>query len=245
MSCTRVMTDEVRKTYWRTNAFAWIPTRYRASITWLSSNCWAQDGALYVVSYVEAAPAATAQARDLIVQYAKSIRQEPGNIQSISLQRIGERNHFAIVEVWKDKDSQVAHANATATQAFRAKLDALLRSPYDERSHVALSVATASKMPAPTAIYVVTHIDIFPPSQAVGLDQIRALSDDSRKDDGNIRFDALQQTNRGNHITLVETWDGMSAVANHGADEHMKQFRKKIFSISGGLYDERFYQAID
>ena len=25
----------------------------------------------------------------------------------------------------------------------------------------------------------------------------------------------------------------------------MTQFRKKIFPISGGLYDERFYQAID
>jgi quinol monooxygenase YgiN len=205
----------------------------------------AQDSALYVVSYVEAAPAATAQSRDLIVQYAKSIRQEPGNVQSASLQRIGEPNHFAIVEVWKDKDSQAAHGSASATQAFRAKLEPLLRSPYDERTHVGLNVAAASKAPAPSAIYVVTHIDIFPPSQAVGLDQIRALSDDSRKDDGNIRFDALQQTSRGNHITLVETWDGMKAIDTHGADEHMKQFRKKIFTISGGLFDERFYQAID
>jgi len=62
---------------------------------------------------------------------------------------------------------------------------------------------------------------------------------------GNVRFDALQQTSRGNHITLVETWEGMKAVDTHGADEHMKQFRKKILSISGGLYDERFYQVID
>src|SRR5450631_908175 len=205
----------------------------------------AQDGALYVASYIEVTPAATAQARDQIVQYAKSIRQEPGNIQNATLQRIGEQNHFAVVEVWKDKDAQAAHVNAPATQAFRAKLEPLLRSPYDERTHVGLNVAAASKTPTPSAIYVVTHIDIFPPSQAAGLEQIRALSDDSRKDDGNIRFDALQQTNRGNHITLVETWDGMKAIEAHGADEHMKQFRKKIFSISGGLYDERFYQAID
>jgi quinol monooxygenase YgiN len=205
----------------------------------------AQDGAFYVVSYVEVTPAATVQARDLLVQYAKNTRQEPGNIQSASLQRIGEQNHFAIVEVWKDKDAQAAHASASTTQASRAKLEPLLRSPYDERTHIGLNVAAASKAPGPSALYVVTHIDIFPPSQAAGLEQIRALSDDSRKDDGNIRFDALQQTKRGNHITLVETWDGMKAIEAHGADEHMKQFRKKIFAISGGLYDERFYQAID
>ncbi len=211
----------------------------------ISQTAAAQEGALYVVSYVEVTPAAMAQARDLIVQYAKSIRQEPGNIQSAPLQRIGEQNHFAIVEVWKDKGSQAAHASALATQAFRAKLDPMLRAPYDERTHVGLNVGAASKTPAPSAIYVVTHIDIFPPSQAAGLDQIRALSDDSRKDDGNIRFDALQQTNRGNHITLVETWDGMKGIEAHGADGHMTQFRKKIFAISGGLYDERFYQAID
>jgi quinol monooxygenase YgiN len=55
----------------------------------------------------------------------------------------------------------------------------------------------------------------------------------------------LQQASRGNHITLVESWDGAKAIEAHGADEHTKQFRKKIFSISGGLYDERFYQAVD
>jgi quinol monooxygenase YgiN len=205
----------------------------------------AQEAVFYVVSYVEVAPAATAQARDQMVQYAKSMRQEPGNIQSMSLQRIGEQNHFAIVEVWKDKDSQLAHASAPATQAFRAKLEPSLRSPYDERTHLGLNVAPASKTPASGAVYVVTHIDIFPPSQAVGLDLIRTLSVDSRKDDGNIRFDALQQTSRGNHLTLVETWDGMKAVDTHGADDHMKQFRKNIFPISGGLFDERFYQSID
>jgi quinol monooxygenase YgiN len=205
----------------------------------------AQDATFYVVSYVEVTPASTSQARDLIAQYVKSIRQEPGNVQSVALQRIGEPNHFAIVEAWKDKDAHVAHAGAAATQASRAKLDPMLRSPYDERTHVGLNVAAASKAPVPGAVYAVTHIDIFPPSQAVGLDLIRTLSDDSRKDPGNVRFDSLQQTSRGNHLTLVETWDDMKSVDGHGASEHMTQFRKKIFPISGGLYDERFYRAVD
>lgn len=180
----------------------------------------AQDATFYVVSYVEVTPASASPARDLIAQYVKSIRQEPGNVQSIALQRIGEPNHFAIVEAWKDKDSQLAHAGAASTQASRAKLEPLLRSPYDERTHVGLNVAAASMTPAPDAVYVVTHIDIFPPSQAVGLDLIRTLSDDSRKDPGNVRFDSLQQTSRGNHLALVETWDGMKSVDRHGAVCH-------------------------
>jgi quinol monooxygenase YgiN len=200
----------------------------------------AQDGSLYVVSYVEVTPTATAQARDLIAQYAKSIRQEPGNVQSASLQRIGGQNHFAVVEIWKDKESQVAHGNASATQAFRAKLEPLLRSPYDERTHVALNVAAASKMPAPTAVYVVTHIDIFPPSQAVGLDLIRALSDESRTDEGNIRFDALQQTSRGNHITLAETWDGIrrskpTGRMNTRSSSARRYFRSAVASTTSGF----------
>jgi len=204
----------------------------------------AQD-ALYVVTYVEAAPASAAQARALIAQYAKGVRQEPGNVQGVPLQRIGAPNHFAIVEVWKDKDAQAAHTAAASTQAFRGSLDPLLRSPYDERTHVAINVAPVAKSPSSGAVYVVTHIDIFPPSQAAGLEQIRALADESRKDDGSVRFDALQQTSRGNHETLVEAWASAAAVDAHGAAEHVRQFRRKLFPISRGLYDERLYQAID
>jgi quinol monooxygenase YgiN len=204
----------------------------------------AQDN-FYVVSYVEAVPQSADQARALITQYARAIRQEPGNVQGLALQRIGVPNQFAIVEVWKDKDAQASHAATASSQGVRNNLAPLLRSPYDERTHVPISVAPAAKPSAPGALYVVTHIDIFPPSQAAGIAQIRTLADDSRKDEGNLRFDALQQTSRGNHETLVEAWENSSALAAHGASNHVKEFRAKLFPISGGLYDERIYQVIE
>jgi quinol monooxygenase YgiN len=204
----------------------------------------AQDN-FYIVSYIEAAPQSADQARGLITQYVKALRQEPGSVQSVALQRIGAPNQFAIVEVWKDKDAQTSHAAAAPSQGFRSNLAPLLRSPYDERTHVPISVAPATKPPASGAIWVVTHIDIFPPSQAAGIGQIRTLADDSRKDEGNQRFDALQQTSRGNHETLIEAWENSSALAAHGASNHVKDFRAKLFPISGGLYDERVYQLIE
>jgi len=203
----------------------------------------AQD-ALYVVGYVEAVPQSAEQARALITQYAKALREESGAVQSLALQRIEAPNQFAIIEVWKDKETQAIHAAAVSSQAFRASLAPLLRSPYDERTHLPINVAPMTKPSAADAVYVVTHIDIVPPSQAAGIGQIRALSDDSRKDSGNLRFDALQQTSRGNHETLIEAWENASALDRHGASAHMKDCRGKLFPISGSLYDERFYRVI-
>jgi len=204
----------------------------------------AQD-ALYVVGYVEAVPQSAEQTRALITQYTKALRQEPGAVQSLALQRIGAPNQFAIIEVWKDKETQAIHAAAVSSQAFRASLAPLLRSPYDERTHVAINVAPMTKPSGVDAVYVVTHVDIVPPSQAAGIGYVRALADDSRKDSGNLRFDALQQTSRGNHETLIEVWENTSALEAHGASDHMKDFRGKLFPISGSLYDERLYRVIE
>src|SRR4051812_31861030 len=114
---------------------------FALSVLVLSPAASAQDATIYVVSYIEATPAAATPARDMVVQYVKAIRQEPGNTQATALQRIGEPNHFVVVEAWKDKDAQATHGAAAGTHAFRGKLDGSLRSPYDERTHVALNVA--------------------------------------------------------------------------------------------------------
>src|SRR5215471_4030118 len=104
----------------------------------------AQD-AFYVVTYVEAVPQSAEQTRALITRYTMALRQEPGAVQSLALQRIGAPNQFAIIEVWKDKEAQASHAVAASNQAFRASVAPLLRSPYDERTHTPLNVAPMTK----------------------------------------------------------------------------------------------------
>ena len=205
----------------------------------------AQDTA-YVVSYFETAPAAAGEAAALARAFGEAGRKDDGNLRFDVMQRIGQPNHFSIVEVWKDAKAQGAHAAAAPTKQFRDKLQPLLRSPYDERPHSGLAVgAMQASGVNRDAIYVVTHVDFIPPGKDAGIELIKGLSGASRKDDGNLRFEALQQTSRPNHLTLFEIWKDPRAADNHGVAPHAKQFREKAAPISGALFDERMYKSIN
>lgn len=205
----------------------------------------AQDAA-YVVSYFETAPAAQAEAAALARAFGEASRKDEGNLRFDVMQRIGPSYHFSIVEVWTDAKAQAAHAAAAHTKQFREKLLALLRSPYDERPHTGLAVGPMQMTGANRdAIYVVTHVDFIPPGKDAGIELIKALSEASRKDDGNLRFETLQQSSRPNHLTLFEVWKDLKAVDNHGVAAHTKLFREKASPISGALFDERMYRSIN
>ena len=200
----------------------------------------------YIVTYIEVMPAAKDHARGLARKLGAASRKDDGNLRFEVLQRIGQANHFAILEAWKDKDAQAAHAAAAHTKEFREKLTPMLRSPYDERPHSVLSVGAPSAAKAgATAIYAVTHVDVVPTEKEKGIGFVKDLSEASRSDAGNIRFDALTQASRPNHMTVVETWKDQKSVDAHGVTEATKQFREKLSPLSGSLYDERLYKAIN
>src|SRR2546422_96076 len=69
--------------------------------------------------------------------------------------------------------------------------------------------------PAMGAVYVVTHVDVIPPRKDDGVAAVKQLADDSRKGDGNLRFEVVQQTNRPNHFTVVEIWKDAKAIDVH------------------------------
>ena len=58
-------------------------------------------------------------------------------------------------------------------------------------------------------------------------------------------FDVWQQTNRPNHFTVVETWLNRPAYDAHFAHQQTKDFRGKLVTMTGALYDERLYRTID
>jgi quinol monooxygenase YgiN len=207
----------------------------------------AQDADVaYIVAYMEATPPAAAKVLALVRDFGKASRKDDGSLRFEVLQRIGQPNHFAILEAWKNKDAQAAHAAAAHTKQFRGNLDALLRSPYDERPHTALSIASMQAATAgEAAVYAVTHVDIVPTSKDVGVALVKQLSEDSRKDKGNVRFDALTQASRPNHMTVVEIWQDQNALEAHGMTAHTKEFREKLMPLSGSLYDERLYKAVN
>ena len=203
----------------------------------------------YVVTYFETGASHTGKARSLLQQLARASRREAGSVRFEVLQRIAHPDQFVILEAWKNKDAHAAHAGAEHTRTFREKLQALLRGPYDERPHIALAVASTPAMSTgeakKAAIYAVTHVDIVPKEKDTGVGLVKQLSEDGRKDGGNVRFEALTQASRPNHMTVVEIWSGKQPLEAHAVAAHKKAFREKLMPLSGSLYDERFYRAVD
>lgn len=207
----------------------------------------AQDtGTAFVVTYIEVAPSAVDEARGLLRQLREASRKAAGNQRFETLQRSERTNHFAIIEAWGDQKAREAHALAAPTKQFRETLQRLLSAAYDERAHIALSVGPPPASPAgKDAIYVVTHVDIVPTFKDKGVAQVKDLAETSRREAGSVRYDALTQSNRHNHMTLVEIWKDQKAFDSHIVAAHMKRFRDDLLPLTGSLYDERLYRSID
>ena len=93
-------------------------------------------------------------------------------------------------------------------------------------------------------IFVVTHIDIVPSRKDEGLAFVEGMAKSSRADPGNIGFYALVQSNRGNHVTLVEEWQDEESWQAHVVSSHMRIARRNLLPTSGALYDERLFEQL-
>jgi quinol monooxygenase YgiN len=199
----------------------------------------------YAVIYIEVEPAQADAARRLLAHYRDALKDK-GALEFAVFEQIGRPNHFAIVEQWPSAKAREDNAASAASREFRAALAPLLIAPYDERPHFALSTGTRAAMPAavPTVVYVVTHVDMVPPKREEGVTEVRKLAEASRGTAGNIRFDALVQASRLNHLTLVEAWTDAPAQQAHSATNPTRSFRTALGPISGALYDERLYALL-
>lgn len=180
-----------------------------------------------------------------------------------------------ILEVWSGPEARADHADSAHTIAFRNALEPMLYAPYDERPHVGLVAGDLGMMPVGDAstVHVITHADIIPPEQFApcerqvgpngpcGNEMMVDLAEFGRTHTGNLRFDVLTQSNRGNHMSVVEMWDGAGSQAAHQNTAEKKAFRNQLSGIpaaggvngnpqfvlnmlTGSLYDERLFQLI-
>jgi len=206
---------------------------------------YAQDNAVYVVSYIDVAPAARGMATSLLRQLASASRKDEGNMRFDILQRAAPSNQFAIVAIWKDQKAYDAHLAASHTKEFREKIKPQLISAIDDRVHTGMEIAaTPAGKNGRGAIVVVTHVDVPPPKKDECIAALKTLVADSRKDPGSVRFDVFQQGNRPNHFSVVEIWKSQSAYEAHITAVSTKKFRDQLTPMSGALYDERLYRAI-
>jgi len=206
---------------------------------------YAQDNAVYVVSYIDVAPAARGMATSLLRQLASASRKDEGNMRFDILQRAAPSNQFAIVAIWKDQKAYDAHLAASHTKEFREKIKPQLISAIDDRVHTGMEIAaTPAGKNGRGAVVVVTHVDVPPPKKDECIAALKTLVADSRKDPGSVRFDVFQQGNRPNHFSVVEIWKSQSAYEAHITAVPTKKFRDQLTPMSGALYDERLYRAI-
>jgi quinol monooxygenase YgiN len=212
----------------------------------LASTASAQSTAtVYAVTYIEVVPSAKDNVAALLKEWSAAARKDDGNQNLELLQGSLRPNQFVIVGAWKDQTSLDANLGAAHTKSVREKLQPHLVSPNDGRTHTGFAVGTAQTARAPGAVYVVTHVDVPPPSRADCEVLLRQLAEASRKDEGNLRFDVYQQSNRPNHFTVVEMWKDENTRDAHVVAAHTKQFREKLGPMLGALYDDRFYKALD
>ena len=122
----------------------------------------AGGGAVYTVTYFEAAAPDVAHAVALTQQFVAASRKEPGNAGFEAFQEIGRPSRFALFEAWRDKTAADAHDKGPAVTAFHDKLQPLLVGPFEVRVFNGFSIAGPTAQGGPRAVYVVTHVDVFP-----------------------------------------------------------------------------------
>jgi len=202
------------------------------------------SGPAYAVTYFEVAPAASRKTAALLRQFAATSRKEDGNVEFLALRDITRPGRYAIVEAWHDKAALDAHG--AAMKALGETLQASFASPFDVRRFWSLSVAPpAAGADAKGAVYVLTHVDVFPAGKDQAAALVKQQAEDSRKDGGALRFDAVvQDPPRTNHFHLIEAWASRAAQEAHALADHSKQYRAKVVPLEGALYDERLFEAV-
>ena len=202
------------------------------------------QGPVYIATYVEVVPTAANEGAALLKEYRDASRKDAGNLRMELAQEIGRPSRFAILAIWADQKAYEAHGKTAHSGQLRDRLKAVNAAPNDERVHSGMSVAARDALRSGSVV-VVTHVDVPPPFKDTTMPLLQQLSEASRKDAGNLRFEVQQQANRLNHFTVVEVWADQKAYDAHVTASHTRQFRDKLGPMSGALYDERLYKPVD
>jgi quinol monooxygenase YgiN len=206
----------------------------------------AQNATFFTVTYVEVGPILAKVGAAGLKTYRDPARKDKGNVHLDVFENIERPNQFVMLGAWADQAAYEAHKASAHFKALNEKLQSMLVAPVDTRMHMALSgsTAVAPDKSAKDAIVAVTHVDVIPPQKDNGIAALKQLADDSRQHPGNLQFHVWQQIDRPNHSTVVEAWNSRGAFNVHQMRNETRDFRGKLASMTGALYDERIYKPL-
>lgn len=200
---------------------------------------------IYIATYVDVQPPLSGQGATLIEQYREATRKEVGNSSVDVVQEIGRPNRFVILEVWKDKASFDTHEKANHAADFRSRLQAIHVGSSDQRVHQGLTIDARTVAIPRNSVSIVTHVDVPPPRREDAEALLKAVAEESRKDDGNVRYEVFQETSRTNHFTILATWRDVKAFESHEIKPHVRRFRETLAPMLGAPYDDRLFKPVN
>jgi hypothetical protein len=100
----------------------------------------------------------------------------------------------------------MGHNKAASTLHFRDELKKIQIAPRDERVSSGIYGRPVKGGDRPGTIYVLTHVDVFPPYEVDCLALLDTMSIGTSQDDGNIGYEVLQEADHPNHFTVIEEW---------------------------------------
>jgi quinol monooxygenase YgiN len=202
------------------------------------------DNTAYSVAYVDIAPASRTAAITAIKQYRDASRKDDGFRRIEFFEQAGRPAHFCIIETWANNTDLDTHAASANAKGFRTGIDSMRLSDYDQRPYKTLSLSIAHNEGSSRGTFVIAHVDIGGQGTNAA-DLLRKLSEASRKEEGNLRFDVLQHAMRANHFTVIEEWQTAKALEAHAAATHTKEYRNSLAPIAGSPLDERLYKGVE
>jgi quinol monooxygenase YgiN len=107
---------------------------------------------------------------------------------------------------------------------------------------MALAVGAANAQSG--AVYAVTYVEVMPNAINSGTALLRHYRDASRKEDGNLRADAVQEITRPNRFAIVETWKDKAASEAHDKAASSGELAEKLKAIGNAPFDRRLANGL-
>src|SRR5207249_11081346 len=101
-----------------------------------------------------------------------------------------------------------------------------------------------AQTPADTARYAVSYVEVMPAARATAVAALKQYREASRREDGSVRLELLEQIGRPGHFAIVETWKDQQTFDAHGLAAPLKQVRDALQSIRLSDYDQRPYKTL-
>jgi len=121
---------------------------------------------------------------------------------------------------------------------------ALKAKSHTLRSLLLGAVILQTQPSADPARYLVSYVEVLPSSRATAVAALKQYREASRREDGHVSIELLEQVGRTGHFAIVETWNDQQTFDAHGTAAHVKQLRDALQAVRLSDYDQRPYKTL-